>query len=291
MKKGDWFEVSSDEPCDACGKPDYCYRAKDGNVIACKRSEIVTGPHNSEFEFSHTSDNGNGVWKRKGAFQQRSDNCRAPTVLPSRKPELATPEILDKVYTAFLNALYLEHKHWKHIEKNGMACDVAKQLLYRTLGPTRLEAVAKVIDAGLEQHLYSVPGFYVKDKGGYWSFHGKNGYLIPVRDREGLIIALLVRADECSDPKYRYTYISNKKDGGVSPGSPIHHPLRNENVDTTAVILTEGMRKADTIYNRMGVYALGAPGVGSYERLVKAAMDIGAKEVIFAYDADWRNES
>ena len=71
-----------------------------------------------------------------------------------------------------------------------------------------------------------VPGFYVAERDGrrWWSLAGAAGLLIPVRNLDGHIVALKVRADDPGDgPKY--TTISSAKHGGPSPGAQVHVPL------------------------------------------------------------------
>ena len=58
----------------------------------------------------------------------------------------------------------------------------------------------------------------------WWSLAGAAGLLIPVRNLDGHIVALKVRADVPGDgPKY--TTISSAKHGGPSPGAQVHVPL------------------------------------------------------------------
>jgi hypothetical protein len=70
-----------------------------------------------------------------------------------------------------------------------------KESDYRTLGKERARAAYGLVQAGLEHLLPRVPGFFVQqraDGSGYWTVSGGSGILIPVRDNERRIVALLI---------------------------------------------------------------------------------------------------
>ena len=81
-----------------------------------------------------------------------------------------------------------------------------------------------------------MPGLY-ENEAGRWSVAGATGMLVPVRNIEGRIVALKIRADEAEGSKY--TYLSSTKYGGPGPGSQVHVPLHDD-LDLNVVRLTEG---------------------------------------------------
>ena len=56
--------------------------------------------------------------------------------------------------------------------------------------------LAKLV--GMNRELLGIPGFYTRDDA--WTLAGPDGFLIPVRDKEGLIQGLKIRLDDESNP-------------------------------------------------------------------------------------------
>ena len=114
-----------------------------------------------------------------------------------------------------------------------------------TLPLTGRAALAKrIVDWWGADVCAQVPGFYVAERDGrrWWTLAGAAGLLIPVRNLDGHIVALKVRADDPGDgPKY--TTISSAKHGGPSPGAQVHMPLYSGQRGNT-VRLTEGELKS-----------------------------------------------
>jgi hypothetical protein len=109
--------------------------------------------------------------------------------------------------------------------------------------------------------------------------------LIPVRDIDGRIVALKVRADHPGDgPKY--TTISSAKYGGPSPGAQVHVPLHSGQGDT--VRLTEGELKADVATVLSGLCTISIPGVAMWRKALPVLEGWRPQQVLLAFDADWR---
>ena len=53
-----------------------------------------------------------------------------------------------------------------------------------------------------DHELHGLPGFYTKD--GAWTLAGANGFLIPVRNKDGLIQGMKIRLDDDAARKYRW---------------------------------------------------------------------------------------
>ena len=105
--------------------------------------------------------------------------------------------------------------------------------------------------------------------------------MVPVRDIEGRIVALKIRADEGS----KYTYLSSTKYGGPGPGSQVHVPLHDE-LDLSVVRLTEGEFKAEVATALTGTLTVSMPGVSSWRPALEVARSLGSGIVRLAFDAD-----
>jgi hypothetical protein len=133
-----------------------------------------------------------------------------------------------------------------------------------------------------------VPGFYVAERHGrrWWSCAGAAGLLIPVRNLDGHIVALKVRADNPGDgPKY--TTVSSTKHGGPSPGAQVHIPLQ-EGPRGATIRLTEGELKADVATVFSGVLTVSVPGVAMWRKVLPVLEGLQPQRVLLAFDADWR---
>jgi len=138
-----------------------------------------------------------------------------------------------------------------------------------------------------EKVVSQTPGFTVREHEGrkYWTIQGPEGLIIPVRDNQGRIVALMVRTLS-AEKRYRYLTSSDRRSGGASPGSPVHVPSFGG--DGHSVRVTEGPLKADITTLKSGILTIGLPGVGSWRRAAAVLAELGARSVQVALDADWR---
>jgi hypothetical protein len=201
----------------------------------------------------------------------------------------AEADALDRVYGVFLGGLSLQATHVADLQKRGLTTDEIMRRGYRSLGRDRLRGVRAVEDRGLAGLLPRCPGFVLRapewdPERLRWSIHGTDGILFPVRDASGRIVALKLRRDNPrSGPKY--VYLSSKKSGGPSPGSPVHVPLYG-GTDTSTVRVTEGELKADVATALSGIRTISIPGVSAWRRAAKVLKELGATSVRVALDAD-----
>jgi hypothetical protein len=284
--KNEWVNVTSDSPCVICNKDHWCSRSSDGRIAICRRSS--TSAHFGAGR-EKTNANGDLYW-----VYRLSSTASPPGPEPAYRPvggkgERAEPEILHAVYSALLQALPLTHEHRMRLRTRGLSNEVIDELGYRSLSRGRASAVRKLIEAGLEEHLPRVPGFYVRDKddrSSFWTLSGQCGILIPVRDRQGRVLALLIRSD-AEDTPNKYTFLSSKRYGGPGPGSPVHIPLHKPS-NLTVVRVSEGALKSDIATFRSNLLTIGLPGVGAWARAGKALKELGATTARLAIDADAR---
>jgi P4 family phage/plasmid primase-like protien len=281
--------VSLTHPCPKCGKPDWCAISSDGKWCVCRRvggdgaTEKTDKSGATYFLHKLLSTNGNS----KNRIAHRPPR---QTVATAEKADL---EVHHKVYSALLSELPLLACHANDLIRRGLkagqGCGFAERFPggYRTLGNARVRAVEALATAGLQKYFPQVPGFWIKQSNGklWWTFGGWGGLLVPVRDEQKRIVALLQRADPGrSGPKY--TYASSKKHGGPGPGSPVHVPLFDG--CKTVCRITEGALKADIATALSGMLTVGLPGVSSWRRTGKLLHSLGVTTVRLAFDADCR---
>jgi hypothetical protein len=193
------------------------------------------------------------------------------------------------VYSAFLDTLTLSSIHQQALKARGLI-DGLMDAGYRTLpdGP-RYQEVRRLIDAGLEESLPTVPGFYIavssKTERRYWTVGGKAGLLIPVRDCQQRIVALMIRPDKLSEGG-KYRWMSSKRRGGAGPGAPVHVPLWKTGYDRTTVRITEGPLKADIATRLSGMLTIGLASAGTWTRTPAVLKELGAKIGRVALDVD-----
>jgi hypothetical protein len=72
--------------------------------------------------------------------------------------------------------------------------------------------------------------------------------------------------------------------GGVKAKQMVHYPLGSKLESGNPLWITEGERKADTLYQKFNVSACGVPGVGSIEYVLEPACKVGS--VVLALDKD-----
>ena len=136
-----------------------------------------------------------------------------------------------------------------------------------------------------------VPGFYLAERGGrhWWSWAGSDGLLIPVRDLDGLIVALKVRRDAASEgPKY--STISSVKYAGPGPGAPPHVPLHDLPRGDT-VRLTEGELKGDCATAISDLLTISVAGVTAWRTVLPVLDALQVRHVLLAFDSDWRTNA
>ena len=193
---------------------------------------------------------------------------QAPKRLPVPRPRIADPEARNAAYQALIAQERLSPSHRAALLRRGFSLLETDANQYRTHFPGR--APEGTVPEG-------VPGFY--RVGETWLTSGPPGLLIPVRDREGRIVACQVRPDDDSRGKYLWLS-SSRKPGGASSGAPCHYAKANG----TQLWITEGPLKADLVASRLGQPCLGIAGVANWHSALPLLED--AEEVILAFDQD-----
>ena len=201
----------------------------------------------------------------------------------------AAPPVLHRIYSSLLQALTLSPTHLDALRQRGLDDTEIVRRRYSTLPLRGRAALARrLVDQYGEAVCGTVPGFYVAEHASrrWWSLAGAAGLLIPVRNLDGHIACLKVRADDHgAGPKY--TTISSAKHGGPSPGAPVHvsvHALPRGDV----VRVTEGELKADIATALSGVVTLSIPGVTAWRTVLPVLAMLQARRVLLAFDMDWK---
>ena len=188
--------------------------------------------------------------------------------LPVPRNRIASVEARDEAYRALIAQEKLLPHHRTALLKRGFSPEEIAAAGYRSHFPG---------PAPEGINLEAVPGFYQTSDA--WAVNGPPGLLIPVRDRDGLILGCQVRPDHSDRGKYLWLSSTNKT-GGTSSGAPCHYA----NADGSQIWITEGPLKADFVANRIGQPCLGVAGVANWKSALPLLDD--AKEVILAFDQD-----
>lgn len=132
--------------------------------------------------------------------------------------------------------------------------------------------------------LLGLPGF--RTYYGEWTLSGPKGFLIPVRNKDGLIQGLKIRLDDADDPGRKYRWLSSRGlPGGARSYSWVHV---TGDTSKKRAFLTEGPLKGDVASYLSGSDALFVciGGVNALHGLKDTLVDLGVTEVVEAMDMD-----
>jgi hypothetical protein len=200
-----------------------------------------------------------------------SDQTKAKTEQP------ADEVTRDRVYRVLLENMPLAPEHLDKMLARKFSQEAIERNQYRSWrreGNDWKAIRAAVAAAGKDR--YRIPGLSFK--------HGLltrgDGMIVPVRNEQGLIIALQNRLDDpAADPKY--VYVASKR---CSAGAPGHVPL-GITLPCELVRLTEGIIKSDLAYHLSGLPTITGGGV-NWKQIVPVLKRLGARTVLLAFDAD-----
>ena len=205
--------------------------------------------------------------------------------IPSAMP--APDDVRHKTYSTFFSMLVLANTHRKNLLKRGFTEQQIEENGYKStpvFGYKKL--TEKLLAAGCT--VEGVPGFY-QDKDGEWTIHFSNkssGFLVPVRNIDGLIVGAQIRLDHPYDGR-KYIWLSSTNYYmGTSSGSPVHlaGSLREK-----TIFITEGPLKGDLAHVLSGRTFGCVLGANQYANLLPCLREMkqmGTQSVYEAYDMD-----
>ena len=143
-------------------------------------------------------------------------------------------------YTDMQEYLTLLDEHRENLLERGLSPERIRRNQYCSMPKTNRDRRLLAALLRAEGHeLLGLPGF--RTYYGEWTLTGPNGFLIPARNKEGLIQGLKIRLDDESDGKYRWLSSRNMTNGTRSY-SWIHV---TGNTTAKRAFITEGPLKGD----------------------------------------------
>ena len=131
--------------------------------------------------------------------------------------------------------------------------------------------------------LLGLPGF--RTYYGEWTISGPTGFLIPVRNKNGLIQGLKIRLDGADSPNRKYRWLSSR---GLPDGTRSYSWIHvTGNTASKRAFLTEGPLKGDAasfLTNDALFVCVG--GVNPIHGLKDTLIDLGVREIVEAMDMD-----
>lgn len=192
-----------------------------------------------------------------------------------------------KTYTRLLSMLPLSGTHENNLLERGFSLERIVQNGYKSTPAFGYKKLAeRLLKEGCV--LQGVAGFF-QDKNGAWTvnFSAKNaGFLVPVRNTEGLIAGMQIRLDHPYDGRKYIWFSSAERPMGITSGSPVH--FVGEEGKHTAYV-TEGPLKADLSNFLSGGTFVAVAGVNLYGNLppvLHRLKETGTRLVYEAYDMD-----
>ena len=211
-----------------------------------------------------------------------------------RFPQQPTPQNTERqplplearhaAYTAMLEHLTLLDRHGENLLGRGLSEERIRQNQYRSMPETER---GRRLLAGLLRsqghELLGLPGF--RTYYGEWTVSGPNGFLIPVRNKDGLIQGIKIRLDDETQPNRKYRWLSTRD----MPDGTRSYSYAHVTGDTTKkrAYLTEGPLKGDVAsFLAKDALFVCIGGVNAIHGLKDTIRDLGVTEVVEAMDMD-----
>ena len=135
----------------------------------------------------------------------------------------------------------------------------------------------------LGHDLHGIPGFrtYYSD----WTLSGPSGFLIPVRNKDGLIQGLKIRLDDAQQANRKYRWLSSRNlPSGTRSYSWVHVTGKTQ---SKRAFLTEGPLKGDVAsFLAQDALFICIGGVNALHGLTDTIRELGVREVVEAMDMD-----
>lgn len=206
---------------------------------------------------------------------------------PSSQNTEAAPRPLaerHEIYTDMLNTLTLLEKHRENLLGRGFSDQQIQRNQYRSMPETEQgrRLLAHLLRTS-GHDLSGIPGF--RTYYGEWTLAGPNGFLIPVRNQEGLIQGLKIRLDDTDEPGRKYRWLSSR---GMANGTRSYSWVHvTGNTDSKTAYITEGPLKGDAAsFLAHDALFVCIGGVNAVNGLKETLVDLGVTHVVEAMDMD-----
>lgn len=188
------------------------------------------------------------------------------------------------VYSDMLAHLTLLPKHGENLLERGLSEERIRRNEYRSMPET--ERGRRLLADLLRSHghdLHGIPGF--RTYYGDWTLSGPNGFLIPVRNKDGLIQGLKIRLDDAQQANRKYRWLSSRNlPSGTRSYSWVHV---TGNTQSKRAFLTEGPLKGDVAsFLAQDALFICIGGVNALNGLNDTIRSLGVREVVEAMDMD-----
>ena len=188
----------------------------------------------------------------------------------------------DRIYSDMLNLLTLADQHRENLIERGLSEERIERNQYRSMPETdKGRRLLAELLRNCGHDLNGIPGF--RTRYNEWTLAGFNGFLIPVRNKDGLIQGLKIRLDVDSGGKYRWLSSRDMPNGTRS------HSWVHVTGDTSSkrAFITEGPLKGDvaSFLDHDALFVC-IGGVGALHGLKDTLLDLGVAEVVEAMDMD-----
>ncbi|MEN6300628.1 MAG: DUF5906 domain-containing protein [Anaerolineaceae bacterium] len=282
------INVDTQTPCPICGHSDWCSYSADGFRVICRR--IETGSIRTASDASGAQYYIHFTEVGKNHYQSRIEQERAAAeTIPQ-----ASPEFTHEFYTGLLHRLSLTAQHRAALRTRGLTDEEIDRLGYRSWPDDPPWKFAKTLKEKYgEKACQSIPGFYYAENKAktkrYLTLNYRAGIVIPSLNLDGMVQALITRADKSDGAKY--VILSSKKRGGFTPSMECHIPTVESSQRLTGTVstvrVTEGVLKADIATMRSGILTLGLQGL-TWKRSLPTLQRLAPApaRILIAFDAD-----
>ncbi len=268
--------VTHRQPCEVCGKSDWCSASIDGARAICMRVRSDKPTRNNGYLHILRDD--------------LTPPARPLPLPPKPKPKASDVKRRAAVYGDLLDHLTLDEEHHAALRARGLSDLAISEHGYRST-PGACVAASITRALACEHDLTGVPGFYRHGDG--WRLYLTEwfaGFFIPVRDTRARVRGLMIRRNDGT--KSKYVWLSSKdKPDGASPGSPPSFARVDVARATGAMTVSEGALKSSIISELTGEAVCGIAGVSNFKESFGADLRRALPElrrVVVAYDADFR---
>lgn len=182
-----------------------------------------------------------------------------------------------------LSLLTLSAEHRENLRERGLSDDRIDQNQYRSMPQTQegRKLLASLLRS-TGHDLQGIPGF--RTSYGEWTLSGPNGFLIPVRDKDGLIQGMKMRLDE-GEPSRKYRWLSSRNAPNGTRSYSWTHVTGS--IASKRAYITEGPLKGDVAsYLDNDALFVCIGGVFALHGLKDTLISLGVTEVVEAMDMD-----